>query len=74
MAVSTQTLREEWPEAVTRYSPTKCDFGIGVRVRFLAAGPIYTRGYVDLLVHPDLVDAARALAAVMCKFGYAFVR
>jgi len=41
-------------------------------VRFLAEGPSYPNGYVDLKVHPSMKDAMVALASVFLHHGYAF--
>ncbi len=72
MAVSTQTLREEYPEAITQWDPLRCDYSETVAVRFPAKGSAYPLGYVNLKIHPALVDGTRALAAVMLFYDYSF--
>lgn len=71
VAVSTNALRQEYPELIVSYNPLRCDYMGVSSVRFLAGGT-YPQGYLDLKVHPAITDAARALASVMYAWDYAF--
>lgn len=42
------------------------------KVRFLASGSSFPKGYVDLSVHPAVVDGFKAVASVFYSYGYAF--
>jgi len=71
--VSDAQLRASWsPGVITDWNRPKCSSSLMVPVRFLAGGPSYPKGYVDLKVHRDYAEIAMAQAAVMLWWRYEF--
>lgn len=78
--VNTQQARDQYREHIGGFYKSGKNYGkpylksgwVWPRVRFLAAGPSFPKGYVDLPVHPAMVPAMQALAAVFYHHGYAF--
>ena len=73
---SSQQMRTWYPELIVTWPTVTtdpvCNYRPTVRVKFLAAGPFSPEGYVWLRFHPVAAPWARAVAAVMLHFGYAF--
>jgi hypothetical protein len=69
--VSSQQVREDFPETVVGVDPSgnpRCDFSNGVQVGFPTS--LRPSGEIEFLVHPAQVEAWNAFAAVMRRFGY----
>ncbi|MEA3243052.1 MAG: M15 family metallopeptidase [Pseudomonadota bacterium] len=74
---TTQQMRTMYPEHIVDWPTSStnpvCDYTGTVRVKFLAGGTQFGSGYVWLRFHKSAVPWARALAAVLHSYNYAFV-
>ena len=75
MATS-QQMRTMYPEHIVKWPTSSknpvCSYSGTVLVRFLAVGPSYPRGFINLKFHAAIAPWARAIASVMLYYGYAF--